>query len=116
MITIDQLRRQQEQRQLLALESLKESKKHLENVRAIVEAREREFLEASEDIQRRIEALDLVSGMARELDDEVPLAERRLKVVGNQPMEGDVPLIAKKALAAMDRVLGGESSQRNQAA
>jgi hypothetical protein len=125
MTTIDQLQSEQERRLLVAFESLKEAKKHLENASAIAEAREREFREASEDVRRRIEALDLVASMAKELDDEVPTAERRLKVVGNQTMpklpensraEGDEQSIARKALAAMDRILGGESSLRNQAA
>jgi hypothetical protein len=125
MTTIDQLQSEQERRLLVALESMKEAKKHLENVCAIAEAREREFREVSEDVRRRIEALDLVASMAKELDDEVPAAERRLKVVENQPMsmlpensraEGYEQSIARKALAAMDRILGGESSLRNQAA
>jgi hypothetical protein len=116
MTTIDQLQSEQERRLLLAFESLKEAKRHLENVSAMAEAREREYREAAEDFRRRIEALDLVASMAKELEDEVAPAERRLKVVGNQAAEGDEQSIARKALAAMDRILGGESSLRNQAA
>jgi ribosomal protein S21 len=121
---IDQLRSEQKNRLSVAFKALQEAKKHLENAVALTEAREREFREASEDVRRRIEALDLVAGMAKELDDEIPPGERSLRVVENHPVSmlpgnssgEDEQLIARKVLAAMDRVLGRESELRNQAA
>jgi hypothetical protein len=71
MFNFDQLRNRQEQRLLTAVETWNEAKEHLEKAIALAEAKEREYSEVSEDVRRRLEALDIVSGMARELGGEV---------------------------------------------
>jgi len=71
MANIDQLRHCQEQRLLSAIATLDEAKKHLENAIALTEASEREFRGVSEDVQRNLNALLLVSEMARNIGAEV---------------------------------------------
>ncbi len=67
MLDVDLIRSRQEQRLVALRAAWQDAKKHLEDAIALTEQREREFLEASKDVQRRIEALDLVATMAREL-------------------------------------------------
>jgi hypothetical protein len=72
MIKIDRLRNLQEQRLVPALEAWNEAKRHLEGAIALAEARERDYRALSEDVQRRLDALELVANMAVEAGDEVP--------------------------------------------
>jgi hypothetical protein len=85
MFDFDQLRSRQEQRLLLVLDSWNEAKEQLEKAIALAENKEREYREVSDDVRRRLDALDLVSSMARELGGEIP-AERSLNGSENQPM------------------------------
>src|SRR5580704_12947367 len=84
MINFDQLRRRQEQRLVPALESWNEAKDHLEKAIALAETREKEFREVSEDVQRKLGALDVVIGMANEIGDGIP-TEWLLNAVENKP-------------------------------
>lgn len=84
MLDLDRLRSRQEQRLIPALESWNRAKKRLEEAIALCEACEREFQQVSEDVKHRLDALDLVTCMANEL--EAPAsAERSLPPVP-QPM------------------------------
>jgi len=85
MFNFDQLRSRQEQRLLLAVETWNEAKVHLEKAIALAEAKEREYSEVAEDVRRRLDALELVGSMARELGGEVP-AERSIVAAEKQPM------------------------------
>jgi len=85
MFNFDQLRSRQEQRLLLAVETWNEAKVHLEKAIALAEAKEREYSEVAEDVRRRLDALELVGSMARELGGEVP-AERSIDAAEKQPM------------------------------
>jgi len=85
MFNFDQLRSRQEQRLLLAVETWNEAKVHLEKAIALAEAKEREYSEVSEDVRRRLDALELVGSMAREVGGEVP-AERSIDAAEKQPM------------------------------
>ncbi len=85
MFNFDQLRSRQEQRLSLVLDSWSEAKDHLEEAIALAESKEREYREVSEDVRRRLDALELVSSMTRELGGEIP-AERSLNASENQPM------------------------------
>jgi hypothetical protein len=85
MFDFDRLRSRQEQRLLLVLESWDEAKEHLQKAIALAENKEREYREVSEDVRRRLDALELVSAMARELGGDMP-AERSLNASENQPM------------------------------
>jgi hypothetical protein len=85
MFNVDLIRNRQEQRLVMLRAAWNEAKKHLEEAIAMTEAREREFLQASQDVQRRLEALDLVASMARELGEpEIP-EERGLNAADGQP-------------------------------
>ena len=64
MLDLDELRTRQERRVMPALESWNLAKKHLEEAIALAEACEREFQQISEDVKRRLDALDLVATMA----------------------------------------------------
>lgn len=77
VVPLDRLRHLLEERLMGALDSWDAEKKHLEEAVARAEAKEREFREIAEDVKRRLDALDLVSGMALEVDAEVP-GERAL--------------------------------------
>lgn len=85
MLKLDQLRRRQEQRLWQVLESWNEAKLHLEKAIALAETREREYRDVSDDVRRRLDALELVIGMASELGDGIP-AERSLNVPEKQAM------------------------------
>jgi len=85
MFNVDLIRNRQEQRLMLLRAAWNEAKKHLEEAIALTEAREREFLQASQDVQRRLEALDLVASMARELDNPELAEERSLNAAEGQP-------------------------------
>lgn len=65
MVNIDHLRRCQEQRLIPVIASLEEAKKHLEEAIALAEAKELEFRDVSADVQRNLDALLRVAGMAR---------------------------------------------------
>jgi hypothetical protein len=95
------LRRRQEQRLSLARESWNSARKHLEDAIVLAQAAEREFCEISEDVRKRIEALDLVVSMAEERDDETP---RRLTEKKADPL----PMLTKK-LSSETR--GGEQKE-----
>jgi hypothetical protein len=84
MFSLDQLRSWQEQRVSLALASLNEAKENLKEAMALAAAKEREYREVSEDVRRRLDAMELVSSMARELDEEV-YSNRSLNAPENQP-------------------------------
>ncbi|MGA2713698.1 MAG: hypothetical protein ABSG41_11390 [Bryobacteraceae bacterium] len=85
MSNIDQLRHRQEQRLLPVLKSWDDAKKHLEEAIALAETRERDFRAVSEDVQRKLDALDLVIGMAKEFGDEAP-PEISPGAEGNRPV------------------------------
>src|SRR5580704_5985849 len=79
MLRVDELRSRQEQRLARSLESWQEAKDHLAKAIALAEERERDLHEVSEDVQRKLAALDIVIGMASEpLPGREVLAERRL--------------------------------------
>lgn len=84
MLDLDQLRSRQEQRLIPALESWNLAKQHLEEAIALCEAREREFQQVSEDVKRRVDALQLVATMANEL--EAPASTERSLPPAPQPM------------------------------
>jgi hypothetical protein len=87
MFDVDLIRSRQEQRLMQLRKAWHDAKKHLEEAIALTEAREREFREASLEVQRRFEALDLVVSMAKELNGpsvEVP-EERAIHAADNQP-------------------------------
>jgi hypothetical protein len=83
MYSLDRLRNRQEQRMALVLESWNEAKEHLKEAIAIAAIKEREYREVSEDVRRRLDALELVSGMARELGEEGP-SDRSLNAPENR--------------------------------
>jgi hypothetical protein len=102
MFNVDLIRNRQEQRLMVLRTAWNEAKKHLEEAIALTETREREFIQASQDVQRRLEALDLVASMARELEaPEVP-EERGLNAADDQPKLNppDHPAETIKALQA----------------
>ncbi len=84
MFSLDQLRRWQEQRLSLALESWNEAKEHVKTAQARAAAKEQEYREVTEDVRRRLDAMELVSNMARELGEEVP-PDRSLNAPADQP-------------------------------
>lgn len=90
---VDQLRSQQEHRLARSRESLNEARRRLSQAIALAEAREREVYEVSEDVQRKLAALDLVISIARELGlgDEVSTGQR-LNAAG-EPTHADAPRI-----------------------
>ena len=88
MANIDQLRHCQEQRLLSAIATLDEAKKHLENAIALTEASEREFRGVSEDVQRNLNALLLVSEMARNIGAEVQAESRPMLRIANNVSAG----------------------------
>jgi hypothetical protein len=85
MFNVDLIRSRQEQRLMNLRAAWNEAKKNLEEAIALTEAREREFLQASQDVERRLAALDLVASMARELDQPEIHEERGLNAAENQP-------------------------------
>jgi hypothetical protein len=85
MFDFDQLRERQEQRLLLVLDSWNQAKEHLKQAIALAEKNEREYREVSDDVRRRLDALELVNGMIRELGSEIPV-ERSLNASGNHPL------------------------------
>jgi len=84
MLTIEQLRSEQERRLLLAIEPLKEARKNLQEAILLAEARQREFYDISNDIHRKIKALELVATMNKEISEEVLPAEQRPEVIHNK--------------------------------
>ena len=72
MLNIDQVRTHQEQRLVPVLEAWNEAKRNLENAIALAETREREYREVFADVRKKLDALDLVISLARELRDELP--------------------------------------------
>lgn len=67
MTDIEQLRALQHQRLVPSLAMWNEAKKNLEDAIALTETREREYRELSDDVQRKIEAIDLVANLSKEL-------------------------------------------------
>jgi hypothetical protein len=67
-LALDEIRVRLEQRLLAAHEAWDLERKRLEEAMARAEAKEREFRETAEDVKHRMEALDLVAGMARDLE------------------------------------------------
>jgi hypothetical protein len=84
MFNLDKLRTRQEQRLSLAMESWNEAKDHLKTALALAAAKEREYRDVAEDVRQRLDALELVRSMARELGEEV-LPDRSLNAPENQP-------------------------------
>jgi len=78
-LPLERLRDRLEERLLGALDSWEAEKKHLEEVVARAEAKMQEFREIADDVKRRLDALDLVTGMLRESEAEMP-AEPSLPV------------------------------------
>ena len=66
-IPFDELRVRLEQKLLTALESWGREKKRLEEAVARAEEKEQEFHAIAEDVKRRLEALEIVAGMAAEI-------------------------------------------------
>ena len=81
MLTIEKLRSEQERRMRLALKPLEEANRNLKEAILLAEARQREFYDISDDVQRKIEALELVTTMNGEIDEEVLLTGRRLSIM-----------------------------------
>ncbi|HEX4275106.1 MAG TPA: hypothetical protein VHZ74_07120 [Bryobacteraceae bacterium] len=67
---MDELRRRQEERLLPAMDAWNAAKKNLEQAIALAETREKEYRELSDDVRRRLDAMQLVLGMAQELEQE----------------------------------------------
>jgi hypothetical protein len=84
MFSLDQLRRRQEQRRLLALESWNGAKEHLKAALELAAGKEREYREVLADVRRRLDAVELVSSMASESGEDV-IPDRSLKAPENQP-------------------------------
>jgi hypothetical protein len=90
MANIEQLRYWQQERLVPLLALWNDAKKNLENAITLAEIREREFREVSEDVQRKLEAIDLVATMARELEGAHPGAldspsdERQSRLIAPQ--------------------------------
>ena len=84
MFNVELIRSRQEQRLMALRSAWNDAKKHLEEAIALTELREREFLEASQDVQRKLEALDLVTSMARELEAPEMPEERGLSAADDQ--------------------------------
>jgi hypothetical protein len=64
VLNVNQLRERQDQRVALALDSWKKAKEHLEEAIRLVEVREKEFHAVSEDVRRKLAALEVVVAMA----------------------------------------------------
>ena len=105
MFNIELIRSRQEQRLVPARGTWNEAKKHLEEAIALAEAREREFREVSQDVQRRLEALDLVVSMAREIDEEGLQGDLSLNAPECQPMLSP----PENAGGEMKAIEGGET-------
>jgi hypothetical protein len=85
MLKIDQLRTRQEQRLVPVLESWNEANDQLRKAIALADLKEREFREVSEDVERKLAALDIVMAMASESGEDAP-AELGLIASGNRPL------------------------------
>ena len=68
MVDIDQIRQAQEQRLSPVIKAWDDAKKHLEDAMALAKTREQEFHEVSEDVRRKLGALDLVVSMANGIE------------------------------------------------
>lgn len=88
MVDIDQIRQTQEQRLLPVLKAWDDAKKHLEDAITRAKAREQEFHEVSEDVRRKVSALDLVTSLSKGLGNEVPAA-KVLAIETNRPIAVD---------------------------
>lgn len=91
-IPLDELRVRLEQKMRTALESWDREKKRLEEAMARAEEKEREFRAIADDVKRRLEALEIVAGMAAEI---APTAEERQTA----------PPADKRAIAPSDKDL-----------
>ena len=69
----------------MALESWEYEKNCLAEAVARAEAKEREYRAVSEDVKRKLDALDLVADMHREVEPEMPV-ERTLPEASAPPM------------------------------
>lgn len=85
VLSVEQLRNQQERRLRSALEAWDTEKKRLEEAVARAQNREREFRRVSDDVQRKLDALNLVLGMGDDMEPELPV-ERALPKAASQPM------------------------------
>ena len=72
MFPIDKLRHKQEQRLQPPLHAWNEAKKNLEAAIALAETREKEYRKVAEDVQLKLDALQLVISMTTELANEDP--------------------------------------------
>jgi len=102
MFDFDQLRSRQERRLSLVLESWSDAKVQLEEAIANAENKEREYREISDDVRRRLDALELVNSMAKELGGEIP-AERVLNASENQPRLMPPPVNGAGELTAVQK-------------
>jgi len=82
MLNVDQIRIHQEQRLAPALEAWNEAKRNLESALALAQTREREYREVCADVRKRLDAVDLVVSMAKELV-EIP-GERLIQPAASQ--------------------------------
>ncbi|HXE64958.1 MAG TPA: hypothetical protein VN519_15545 [Bryobacteraceae bacterium] len=98
---LDELRRRQQDRLLPAMDAWNEAKKNLEAAIALAALREREYVELSKDVRRRLDALQLVLGMAQELEGEPPQRaafEPEVRAIGEPPAQTGVMRTSSKKL------------------
>jgi hypothetical protein len=113
MIPADELRRREEKRLLPALEAWNEAKKILEQAIALAEAREKDYRELSHEVQRRLDALQLVINMSMELEHATPAGSQGI----GEPAQ-PLPVLAENtavaaASAATDQSTGRTSQKQN---
>lgn len=99
MLDIDNLRARQERKVVAALHSLNNARKDLQDAISETEARERRFREVSEDVRRRLEALDMVARMADEPDEEI------IEPPSDQTVEGLSKLMIATSPPAAEKVV-----------
>jgi hypothetical protein len=86
MVDIDQIRQAQERRLFPVLKAWEDAKQHLEEAIARAKATEKEVQEISEDVNRKMAALDLVSNLARELGPQLQGAKTPELATANRPI------------------------------
>lgn len=105
------IRDQQEKRLLAALQIWETEKKSLEEAIARCEAKEREFREVQDDVQRRLEALDLVMDMSRQIRPPIP-AEQPVRSAAASGVETIGHIAAPRAKTAAVSGQAAESPVR----
>jgi len=94
VLPLDRLRDRLEECLLTALESWEVEKKNLEQMVARAEAKEQEFRKVADDVKKRLDALDLVTDMVREVE-----SERPAPVVKPEPRPILAPALKKPSFA-----------------